>query len=571
MAATAGIGLRAAHYADFLAGRPRAGWVEVHTENYLAEGGRDVHVLQRVRRDYPVSLHGVGLGLGSAHGIVPEHLERIRALAARIEPFLVSEHLSWGAVPGRHLHDLLPLPLDEATLGLLAARVTQVQEVLKRRILVENVSAYVRFSADTMSEAQFLAELARRTGCGLLLDINNLYVNQCNHGEDALAALAAIPPGLVGEIHLGGHLVTPDVVIDHHGAAVAEPVWRLYEAALARFGAVPTLIEWDARVPPLDVLLAEADKASALLARAAPAPEPAGAAAEVAESEPPRAPAEVPESEPPRAPAGVPGCAPAREALAGLQERFAGALLAAEGQGALAAALRPAPHAARLAVYRGNLAGSWERALKAAFPVVTQLVGDDFLAALAREYGTRHPAAHADLNEFGAGFAAFLDDFPHVAGLPYLPDMARLEWLLHRAYYAADAEPLAPAALAGISAEAFEACRLAPHPAAATFASDWAVVPLWQAHQSGSAVPFPSDIASPSWCLVHRRGWQPGVLALDAAQYRALAALQEGAKMGAAIDAALAEDRGFDLAPRLGRWMAHAAFAALRTEDATGQ
>jgi uncharacterized protein (UPF0276 family) len=538
----AGIGLRAAHYRDFLEGRPRAGWIEVHAENYLAEGGRDVHVLQRVRRDHPVSLHGVGLGLGSAHGIDPDHLQRIRALAGRVEPFLVSEHLSWGAVPGRHLHDLLPLALDEATLGLVAARVARVQDVLKRQILVENVSAYVRFAADTLGEAQFLAELARRTGCGLLLDINNLYVNQRNHGEDALAALAAIPPSLVGEIHLGGHLATPDVVIDHHGAAIAEPVWRLYEAALARFGAIPTLVEWDAGVPPLAVLLAEADKASILLSRAAAAP------ARVMRGLP------------------APPAEPDTAALARLQQDFADALLSDAAGDALAAVLRPAPLAARLAVYRGNLAGSWTRALAGAFPVVAQLVGDAFFAALAREYGRRHPAAEADLHAFGAGFAAFLDGFPHVADLPYLPDMARLEWLLHRAYYAADAAPLAPAALACVDPETFGQCRLPRHPAAAVFASRWAVVPLWQAHRPGSGVPFPDDVARPSQGLVYRLGWEPDVLALEAADCRALGALEEGATVAEALDEALAIDAGFDLAPRLGQWMAHAAFAAVRTE-----
>ena len=542
-AALAGIGLRAPHYRELLDGRPRAGWLEVHTENYLADGGRDVHVLHRLRRDYPVSLHGVGLGLGSAHGIAAQHLERIRALAERIEPFLVSEHLSWSAVPGRHLHDLLPLALDDATLDLVAARVARMQDVLKRQILVENVSTYVRFAADAMSEAQFLAALVRRTGCGLLLDINNLYVNQRNHGEDALEALAAIGPGQVGEIHLGGHLVTPDVVIDHHGAPIAEAVWQLYRTALARFGAVPTLVEWDSGVPPLDVLLAEADKASELLAHAAAVPARAQPALRDDAAREPEA--------------------PVLAKLAATQRDFAAALLSPDREGPCVAVLRAAPLASRLAVYRGNLAGAWARALGAAFPVIAELVGDDFFAALAREYGMCHTAAEADLNTFGAGFAAFLDDFPHVAGLPYLPDMARLEWLLHRAGYAADAEPLAPAALAGLAPAAFGDCRLAPHPAATAFTSRWAVVPLWQAHQPGSGVPFPADVARPSHGLVHRRGWQPDVLALDAAGYRALAVLEQGGTVGAAIDAALATDARFDFTAWLERAMAHAAFAAL--------
>lgn len=223
-----GVGLRAPDYRQFLEQRPDVGWLEVHTENYLDRAGRDWHVLQQLRRDYPVSLHGVGLGLGSARGFAPDHLQRVRELVRAIEPALVSEHLSWGAVGDRQLNDLLPLTLDQAALDLLCARVDQVQDTLQRQLLLENVSTYARFEADAMTEAQFMAALAARTGCALLLDINNLYVNQCNHGEDALAALEAIAPGTVGELHLGGHLVTPQAVIDHHGAAVAEPVWRLY-------------------------------------------------------------------------------------------------------------------------------------------------------------------------------------------------------------------------------------------------------------------------------------------------------------------------------------------------------
>src|SRR5450830_244062 len=261
-----GVGLRASHYRDFLAQSPAVDWLEVHTENYLARSGWDWQVLSTLRADYALSLHGVGLGLGSARGFSEQHLQRVRQLVQEIEPGRVSEYLCWGAVAQHQLNDLLPLRLDSAALDLLCGRVGRVQDSLKRPILLENVSTYLRFQGDSMSEAQFLAELARRSGCGLLLDINNLYVNQCNHGEDALLAMQSIAPGSVGELHLGGHLLTPHAVIDHHGTAVAEPVWDLYAAALLRFGAVPTLVEWDTDLPPLDILLGEADKARSLMA-----------------------------------------------------------------------------------------------------------------------------------------------------------------------------------------------------------------------------------------------------------------------------------------------------------------
>ncbi|MEO8144482.1 MAG: DUF692 domain-containing protein [Betaproteobacteria bacterium] len=256
-----GIGLRAQHYRDFMRASPEIGWVEVHSENYFGEGGLDRHVLERVRADLPVSLHGVGLGLGSVEGFSEPHVAKLKALAAWIEPAFVSEHLCWGSAFGQHFNDLLPLPYSEASLALVCGRVLRLQEALGLRILIENVSAYVTFPESVIPEGAFIAELASRTGCGVLLDVNNLYVNQKNHGIDALAQMNALPRGCVEEIHLAGHLADEDCLIDTHGDRVADPVWQLYEAALARFGPVPSLIEWDTDIPPLDVLLAEAGKA----------------------------------------------------------------------------------------------------------------------------------------------------------------------------------------------------------------------------------------------------------------------------------------------------------------------
>ncbi len=256
-----GIGLRGGHYRDFLDQRPDVDWIEVHTENYFGDGGWDLAVLDTLRNDYPLSLHGVGLGIGSASDEhFADHLEKVRTVAARFEPALISEHLCWAAVPGRHLNDLLPMPLTTEALDLVCHRVDRAQDILGR-ILLENVSTHLRFAADTLSEAQFLDEVAKRTGCGVLLDINNLYVNECNHREDARQAMTATRPEAVGELHLAGHLVTGDSVIDHHGAPVADVVWALYGEAVSRLGRVPTLIEWDTDLPALSVLLDEARKA----------------------------------------------------------------------------------------------------------------------------------------------------------------------------------------------------------------------------------------------------------------------------------------------------------------------
>jgi|SRR5450755_3598968 len=262
---SAGIGLRSPHVARVRAERPAVGWLEVHSENYFVDGGPTIAALDAIRRDYPISLHGVGLSLGSADALDTGHLARLRRLIARIDPAVVSEHLCWSHVDGRHLNDLLPLPLTNEALALVCERVDAVQNALGRTILVENVSAYVRFDDDAMSEWDFVAAVARRTGCKLLFDVNNVYVNAVNHGFDANAFLAAIPGDAVAEIHLAGFDASGACLIDTHGARVAPPVWTLYRAAIARFGPKPTLIEWDTDIPPLEVLLEEAAQAQTIL------------------------------------------------------------------------------------------------------------------------------------------------------------------------------------------------------------------------------------------------------------------------------------------------------------------
>ena len=253
------------HYRSFLENRPNIGWLEVHSENYFGAGGYDLHVLEHVRREYPLSLHGVGLSLGSADGLRERHLAKLKQLVERVDPLLVSEHLCWGAWGQHHFNDLLPLPYTQEALSMMVGRVEQVQTALGRPILVENVSSYLQYRDSAMPELEFAAEVARRSGCGILLEINNLYVNAMNHGFDPHAALAALPARCVKEIHLAGHARTELCLIDDHGSPVTNPVWSLYEAALARLGRVRTLIEWDTRIPELDVLLAEARKAETLL------------------------------------------------------------------------------------------------------------------------------------------------------------------------------------------------------------------------------------------------------------------------------------------------------------------
>ena len=262
--AHAGIGLRFPHHQLVAKTGPDIAWFEVHTENYMG-GGTPLRYLDTIRRDYPISLHGVGLSLGSAEGIDGEHLNRIRDVVARVEPGLVSEHLSWSVVGGTYLADLLPLPMTEEALDVVCRHVEQVQSVLGRQLLIENPSSYLQFKHSTIPEWEFISGVAARTGCGILCDVNNVYVSACNHGWDASAYLAALPKAAIGEIHLAGHAVKEiggrTLRIDDHGSRVSLEVWALYHEALVRFGPVPTLIEWDTNIPAFDVLLDEASQA----------------------------------------------------------------------------------------------------------------------------------------------------------------------------------------------------------------------------------------------------------------------------------------------------------------------
>jgi uncharacterized protein (UPF0276 family) len=265
--AAAGIGLKAQHMAAILEGRPALGFLEIHAENYMGDGGAPHRWLSALAEHYPLSVHGVGLSLGGDRPLDREHLDRLARVVERYRPALVSEHLAWSVADGHYLNDLLPIPYDERSLTLVADHVDEVQNRLGRRILVENPAVYVAFES-SLAEPQFLTELTRRSGCGLLLDVNNVYVSHRNVGLAIDGYLDALPVETVGEIHLAGHHVRrvgeAEIRIDDHGSAVCDEVWQLYRQATARFGAVPALIERDSNIPELAELLAEAAQANAI-------------------------------------------------------------------------------------------------------------------------------------------------------------------------------------------------------------------------------------------------------------------------------------------------------------------
>ena len=266
----AGLGFKAQHFAELMAAPGPVRWVEVHAENYMGAGGRPLAQLRALSERFPVSVHGVGLSIGGARPLDPDHLARLRRLCDWLQPASFSEHLAWSTHETGFLNDLLPLPYTQATLDRVADHIDRVQDTLGRRMLLENPSTYLAFTDSEMTEVEFLHALARRTGCGLLLDVNNVFVSATNQGWDARAYIDAFPLDAVGEIHLGGHDEDTDdqgrpLLIDSHGRPVVGPVWALYAHTVAQAGPRPTLIEWDTDVPPLPDLMAEVARAAAIL------------------------------------------------------------------------------------------------------------------------------------------------------------------------------------------------------------------------------------------------------------------------------------------------------------------
>jgi len=256
-----GLGLRTTHYEEILAGRCAVDWFELLSENYLVPGGKPLHYLDRIRADYPVVMHGVSLSIGSTDALDFDYLGALKALAERVSPHWISDHLCWTGVDGKNAHDLLPMPYTEEAIRHIVSRVEAVQEFLGRRILLENVSSYVSYRESELTEWEFLAEIARRADCLILLDVNNIYVSAFNHGFDAERYLAGVPPERVQQIHLAGHSHCGDHIIDTHDADVIDPVWDLYAKAIQRLGPVSTMIERDDHIPPFADLVAELDRA----------------------------------------------------------------------------------------------------------------------------------------------------------------------------------------------------------------------------------------------------------------------------------------------------------------------
>lgn len=473
----AGIGLKDEHAPLLLAGAAIVDFLEVHAENVMGAGGPRLRQLERLRERLPLSIHGVGLSLGGVDPIDDAHLERLAALQRRFEPAWFSEHVAWSVHAGHWYGDLLPVPYDRPTLARVCDNVDRVQSRLGRRLLLENPSTYLGFCSATMHEGEFLTEVVRRTGCGLLLDVNNAYVSGVNHGRDPWSTIGALPRDAIGEIHLAGFSEDRDpdggrMLIDHHGSPVDEAVWQLYERVIEWVGPVPTLIERDNHIPPLSVLVGEADRARQVQCAT-------GAA-------------------------GTGMTAPVRTIDDGVGDGRGQATFSAAFSAAFVTALldpqRPVPAgltsghgsdlAHRFGIHRNNVVAGLVAALSELFPVLCQLVGEPFFRAMFAAYARAHPPTSPMLSVYGESFADWLSRFAPAASLPYLPDMARLERARVLAWHAADAAPVAAGDLAAALAEpaALPGTRIALHPSLQVLRSDFDIVSLWSAHRPGGDV-----------------------------------------------------------------------------------
>ena len=531
--ARAGVGLRFQHHQAVIGRKPPVGWFEVHTENYMG-GGAPLRDLDAIRRDYPISLHGVGLSLGSAEGLDPGHLARIRQVADRVEPGLISEHLSWSISGGVYLADLLPLPMTEEALAIVCRHVDQTQSCLRRPILVENPSSYLRFRHSTIPEWEFLAAVAARTGCGILCDVNNICVSAANHGWKTSDYLAALPASAIGEIHLAGHSVREleggrTLQIDDHGSQVTPEVWQLYSGALSRFGPVPTLIEWDTDVPPLETLLGEAARADSLLEDA-------------------------------RNDSVVPTlievqCA-MRRSLVGHDDREAAAYVLSDG-------LAPA---ARLNVYRNTSIGALTSALRLSYPAIYRLVGAAFFEEAARIFIEKEPPRGANLDEYGAGFPEFLALFPPAASLTYLLEVARLERAVTRALHAPDVEALDPSCLLTVDPGHHDRIVFVPHPSVGLVQADNPVDVIWRAvlAEDDAAMAAIDLCSGPVWLLVQRLEIGVDVVRINDKEWRFARDLCAGRPLQEVLDRAL----GFDAPAALAGHLAAGRFTGFKLETA---
>lgn len=537
-------------------------WFEATSENYMTTGGRPLWVLEQIRRRHPVALHGVSLSIGSVDPLDRDYLERLKALADRIEPSFVSDHLSWASVERQNLHDLLPLPFTEEALAHIVARVDQVQAFLSRRILLENVSSYITYKHSVMAEWEFLSEVSRRSGCGVLLDINNIYVNAANHGFDPLDFVRGIPGDAVGYCHLAGHTHMGKWLFDTHSRPVIEPVWDLYREALTLYGKKATIIEWDEDIPEWHRLAAEADRARKIY-QAAP---DRGSA--VLPGRDPAAKGAVPEGRP-----SGPSMTLA-EVQSWMRRRiYPGPAEAADGRALRAVDLNDQggdPGTDRLEVYAGGYAARIAASLQESYEAVRHILGEGMFLRTAYAYAETRPSRSYDLGLAGRGFADFLRTARVTEKLPFLPDLAALEWKVAEAFHAYDAPPADPSMFSRFEPQDWEGLVFDFRPSAALLLSRWPVVDLWRARNTPVERIDLEVLDRAQNALVVRSGFKVVCEALESEEFAVLSGLAAGRTLGSVCDelaARLPDGADIPLDVWFGRWAGLGLFTSIHPKE----
>ncbi len=509
-----GVGLRSEHYQTVLEDKPKVDWFEAITENYMDSGGKPLHVLEEVRAHYPIGLHGVSLSVGSADPLNRRYLHRLKKLIRRIEPAIVSDHLCWTGVREKQLYDLLPLPFTEEAVKYISRRIDEIQTHLCRKILIENVSSYVTYKHSTLPEWEFLSEVAKRSGCGILLDLNNVYVNSKNHGFDASEYVRSIPAAYVGQYHLAGHTERGDFLFDTHNRPVIEEVWNLYQEALACHGPVTALIEWDADLPPFQELAKEAEKARVYYEKAK---KETSISVETATAQTNKIKSQD------FIGGNAPGLKKYEEAMlayiAPYENQITGEKIGDD--------LLPQTEnqSERLAVYREGYLVRCEEALAEAFEGVQSVLGRERFQILVHNYARNYPLKSSNLNDAGIYFSKFLKVWPGVRAWPFLADLADLEWKVMRAFHAFEKAPLASAFLSKMSLEEFAMSKIYFQPSVQIAASVWPILNYWRERKKENKF---EDFrqASPQRVLIFRRGVEVFCELIDETQYAVLTALQ---------------------------------------------
>lgn len=525
-----GLGLRTAHYADFLREHQAVDWLEIITDNYLVEGGKPLVMLDKIRRDYPMAMHGVAMSLGAAEPVDLAYLARVKKLADRIEPLWVSDHLCWIGAGKDQLHDLYPLPYTDEAAQHVIKQIRRVQDFLQRRLVVENVSSYIEYKDSAVSEWQFLSYVAQEADCDLLVDVNNIYVSSVNHRFNPLDYLKALPASRVRQIHLAGHSTQGEHIIDTHDHPVCKEVWDLYAQACRLWGRVHSMIERDDHIPPLQELLGELATARTI----------ARESCQIL-------------SEPPRLKGTRPKLAPTTK-LKELQLRMKSYVLDQASEPMHASVATPAgvDSKERLNIYHNAYRARLSEILADTFAKTYLYLGSDLFDQHAAQFAVRHPPQERSLNRYGAAFANYLRNiYPNN---PELFELASLEFALRICFDGADAPPLTRELAQQDSAQSWLQQSGVLNPSVQRLVVTTNVVAIWHAINNAADVPPVEHLHSAATLLVWRKDLQPHFRTLTVGESTMIAALSQGQAISQATEN-LADTEHLPEPALLGQWM----------------